>query len=124
MSSVALTRPEAQWISRSVLKTLTILEAAAEKDPAMLKRRTFILLDQLRAQASQMAKDLDEGKQEGLYVTVTASQRKMLTALIDATVKSLTEVVIPVYVQKNQLDYANATQVKIDMIQAMKRRIR
>lgn len=128
MSQVVLNKEEARWVSRNVSKTLTILEAASQKDPKILERRTYKLLNEMRPKAAALgeALDLSPDNSSGgtLTIDLTTGQKTALTALVDATIKSLTEMVLPKYVERNQLDYAAATRIKIDLIREMRRKLR
>lgn len=128
MSQIVLNREEAIWVSRNVSKTLTILEAAAKRDPQILERKTYKLINEIRPKAAALgtAIDLtpDNSSGESLTIELTTGQKTALTALVDATIKSLTEMVLPKYVEKNLLDYAAATRIKIDLIREMRRKLR
>lgn len=128
MSTVSLNREEARWISRNVSKTLTILEAASKRDPGILDRKTYKLLNEVRPKAAALGTTLDlspdNSTGEALTIELTIGQKTALTALVDATIKSLTEMVLPKYIEKNLLDYATATRIKIDLIREMRRKIR
>ena len=128
MSKILLNREEATWISRNVSKTLTILEAASKKDAQILERKTYKLINEIRPKAAALGTALDltpdNSSGETLTIDLTMGQRTALTALVDATIKSLTEMVLPKYIERNQLDYAAATRVKIDLIRELRRKIR
>lgn len=104
---IDLTPAEAAWFSRNVLAMLKNLEAAAEyKDPEIIKRTTYKVLNSLRTAAEEagaVAAALGED-QPNFMVEVTAGkkQRQIIGDLVTSAHKTLTERTIPEYERRGE----------------------
>lgn len=126
MNKVVLGRVEGEWISRNILKTKMILEAAAQKDPAILERKTYRTLQTLTKQATEMESVLRQLKDEPFEFELSLSQKQKLIVreMIGNTLKILEDKIIPEYVRRDLKDMHKETLEKVSILKSMSRKLR
>lgn len=125
MNRVSLTKEEAAWFTRNVVKTTQLLEAAAKKDPKILERSTYKTLASILP-AVVTATVAVEAKLPTVDVQLTRKQRIVVRELILSVNKTLTERVIPEYERRgdSHKDYLDKALVKADTLEKMARKFR
>ena len=126
MNRVVLTKEEARWLSRNLVKTKMILEAASKKDAEILERSTYKVIKSLNPEAVEMASILDQLGDEPyeFEIMLKEKQKKVLHSLVEKTIKSLSDVLLPAYERKNLPEYTEDTKRKIELLKIMVRKFR
>jgi hypothetical protein len=121
---VVLDKAEADWFSRNVLKTVQLLEARAAKEPAVLERRTYRVCKSLVDQATTIADILAQLGTEPYEVElqVKAKQRQAVGSMLEMTVKSLEEKILPEYERRGLKQYQEMTAMKVALLKTMRRK--
>ena len=123
MDRIVLTKEEAAWFSRNLIKTKTILEAAGRKDPEALERQTYKTIVKLQKEAQEIAYTLSQLGDEPFEFEMILPRklRSVVGRMIEATIKTLTDVVIPEYArrgaefQEHQLDASRKVELLLKM---------
>lgn len=126
INKVVLSKSEADWFSRNVLKTKSILEARSKKEPDALKRKTYKVLASLEEQASQMSEIVKQLGAEPYEVelVVKPKQKTVIAAMIYLTIQSLEKKILPEYQKRGLQDYIKDAEMKIDLLKAMGKKFR
>lgn len=121
---IILNKAEAAWFSRNVLKTLTILSARAKKNPSVLKRVTYRVLQHLQPKAAEIEACLKQLGEEPFEVELIIKKkpRSVVATLVANTAGILETQILPKYEERNEVDYAKETKVKIEMLKTMGRK--
>jgi hypothetical protein len=123
---VILTAPEAEWLSRNIIKTKVLLEAKAKKDAGILERKTYRTVASLIDQATDISEIVRQLGSEPYEIefTVKRKQRGGVAAMIDLTLRSLEERILPEYKKRGLKDYEDDVQVKIGLLKAMAKKFK
>ncbi len=90
---VSLSKEEATWLSRYVLKMIIFMENAGKKDPKILERTTYKVLYSLKGKAEMLAV-----LESDVYdASLNRKQKILMQDLIGGVKKNLTGVIIPEY---------------------------
>lgn len=122
-----LTRAEAQWLSRNIVKTKVILEAAARKDPETLERKTYRTVAALEADANRVIQELQDDSRQAFELKLEKeSLKKVLKMMVEATIKSLETVIIPEYARRGAAfdEYREDTIRKVALLNKLRKKIR
>lgn len=116
MNRVVLSANEAVWFSRNVLKSLVIMNAAAEKDPTIKDRRTYKTLIKISPQCSE-----ENPPQE---VSLTKKEKTVVYSMIDNTVRMLENTVLPKYQSQGLTKYIEDVEGKLELLKKMAKKFR
>jgi hypothetical protein len=121
-----LTKDEARWLSRNISKTKTILEAVAKKDPQVLERTTYKTIKSLAPEAEQIASTLDQLGEEPFEIEIQlkVKQKRALYILIEKTLNSLENVILPKYREQNKTEYIEDVENKLVILKSMIRKFK
>lgn len=120
MNRVSLTQDEFDWIARNVPKMITRLEQRAEKEPDVLKRKTYKLLTSVK-------ESLDTAGGAGLTDLMLGRQQKLvLRELISQVTKVLKDAVIPTYEKRGEShkEYLDKAKEKAENLDRMARKFK
>lgn len=126
MNRGVFTPPEADWLSRNILKSLTLLEVMAEKDPQTRDRKTYKVLKTLEEKMEEVKVTVAQLGQDGYEVELLLStkQKQLLKELVDKSVNSLETVIIPEYVRRGLEDYVAKSRDKIQKLKVLSRKLK
>lgn len=126
MNKVVLNKEEARWFSRNVIKTKTLLESAAQKDPGILDRATYKLVCSIQPQAKEIESVIEQLGEEPyeLELSLTKKQKKLIVDMVEKTIAMLTERIIPVYNERGLSEYAEDANRKVELLKNMKKRFK
>lgn len=121
MNKVTLTKEEAQWFSRNVLKMISLLEAQGQRDADILRRTTYKTLSAMKAQAELAA--VDEAEKTDLILT--RKQKLMVKELIQSVNKTLVERILPEYAKRGGHEkYIEMGKAKAKQLDTMARKFK
>lgn len=125
MDRVSLTKDEAEWFFRNVVKMTQLLEATVTKDPKVLERSTYKTLASLVPVITK-AKALVAAKIEPVEVQVNRKQRLIIKDLIGSVVRNLNDRVIPEYERRgdSHKDYLDNAKNKSEALGKMMRKFK
>jgi hypothetical protein len=125
-NTVILDKAEAEWLSRNVLKTMSILETASQKDAQILERRTYKVIKSLSTQAKEMADVIaqlgDEPYEVELQLKV--KQRQGVAAMIESTLRALETQILPEYKKRGLDKYVQDVEQKLLLLRFMQRKFK
>ncbi len=126
MNRVVLSKEEGQWLTRNIIKTKMILEAASQKDPGILERNTYRTLAALAKKAKEAEGVLVALKEEPFELEMFFSQKQkvVLKDLIEKTHLALTETILPEYEKRGLVDYAEDTTRKLALLKSLERKLK
>lgn len=129
INRVALTPLEANWFGRNVLSMLQLLERSEGKNPGVLERTTYKILNGLRSQAEEAqatVKAFGEEEQYEVDLTLSKKQKSVLKELVGSVQKSLVERVIPEYEKRGEShkDYKFKATLKAEFLENLVRKFK
>ncbi len=124
MNKVTLTREEAQWFSRNVLKMIALLEAQGKKDPTILERTTYRTLKACENEATA-ASLVEKLPLTSINVLLNRKQKLIVKELILSVNKTLTDRILPEYARRGGHEkYVEMGKEKSKRLEAMARKFR
>lgn len=122
MDRVSLTKYEAEWIFRNVLKMTKLMETAATKDPKVLVRTTYKTLKSIIPKIGTSV----EVSEEATDIILNRKQRLVLRDLVQSVHKTLTERVIPEYERRgaSHKEYLDSAHTKATILHTMARKLK
>lgn len=128
MDRVKLNAEEAAWFARNVIKSLTIMDAAATKDPAITQRTTYKTLVKIQEQARAIESAFQAGvtKEFTADVHLVKKHRTVVRTMIDGTIKVLETKIIPTYRDRGDgfEEYLADAVKKTELLKAMSRKFK
>lgn len=126
IETIALSKHEAHWLSRNVLKSLLVLAVAARKDPKIVDRTTYRVLDSCKEKAVQIEDALKAFGEEPFEIELSLSrkQKKALRELVQMTVHSLRAGAMIRYEKEEKADYLERTVNKIGLLDKLQRKLK
>lgn len=123
---VVLTKEEAGWFARNVLKIIALLEASEARNPGVKDRSTYKGLVSMQSRAEQMKNvvdDLEDHPYE-IETSLVRRQRKLIADLVGSQVKILREKTIPLYERRGEShkSYLLNAQEKLEMLSRMRKK--
>lgn len=121
MNKVTLTKEEAQWFSRNVLKMLSLLESQGQKDATILNRTTYKTLNSMKANAESIAEPFTDS----MHVFLTRKQKLIVRELIQSVNKTLVDRILPEYERRGGHEkYIEMGKTKSAALDKMARKFR
>lgn len=132
ISRVRLTKHEAQWFSRNVIKTIQSIEEQSKSRPELLERGGYKTLVKIRDQAVSIADELTrEAPGEVTYdISLSRKQKLALRAMIETTLNVLAEKILPEYQRRSSAEpeqykqYVSDTEMKVELLKKMARKFK
>lgn len=113
-----LVSAEILYLARNSQKTFTVLEAKAQRQPHIRTDKTYTAFKEVQPWCLTM---LEEVPPEAEFKP-TRTQRLALERMIDLSIKSLTDGIIPVYVKRGQAEYEKEAREKLDMLRGLRKK--
>jgi hypothetical protein len=124
MNRVALTKDEAEWFSRNVVKMTQLLEATAKKkDAKILERSTYKTLASMVPHVMKAQAQL-KLEAEPVELHLTRKQKLTVRELITSVNKTLKEHVIPEYTRRQDTKALENATVKAAALDKMARKFK
>jgi hypothetical protein len=114
LNRVVFNKPEAEWLTRNIIRTKQILEASSQKDPKVLERVTYKTLKAISE--STQHRPLEDGSHEFI---LTRKQKQIVSSLVFQTLMVLTEKIIPEYTRRGLTEYLNDAKIKASILKGM-----
>ncbi len=122
---VSLTKDEAQWFSRNILKMTEVLEGSARKDKGILERGTYKLLKSMNEIATALANPHPEAGDAKVEIILSRKQKLCVRELIGSVYKTLVNGVIPKYKEQAGRDeYLQRAEDKAKALESMMRKFK
>ncbi len=119
---ISLTKKEAQWFGRYVLKMIDFMQNAGKKDPKILERTTFKVL----ASLAEKAIIFTAADAEINNTNLSRKQKILMQDLIGGVIKNLTERVLPEYSKRGSGFEEDLVQGKLQkmFLETLSRKLR
>lgn len=99
---VVLTKDEAKWFGRNVIKAVTLFHEKAQKDPKVLERSAYKVMKSMQSKAGKAIEALTAFEEHPFEIEVylSSKQKKHFLAIILQMNQGLQQGVIPKYKQQ------------------------
>lgn len=116
---VVLSKEEAGWFERNVIKMIVLLEASEAKNPGVKDRSTYKGMLSMKPKAEQM-----RDAEGSLEMQLSRKQRKLIADLVGSQVRILRDKTIPLYQSRGEShkSYLTNAQEKLEMLSKMRKK--
>lgn len=111
---------EILYLARNSQKTFTVLESKARRQPHIRTDKTYTAFKDIQPWCRAM---LEEVPQEAEFKPKRA-QALALERMIELSIKSLTEGIIPTYIKRKQQSYLEEAEAKLEMLRGLRKKLK